>query len=259
MGRKNQRWKFAIMKFSQRIDRTWDFTIGCFCAMYSSYVLISLMFPKAKPISFKSSTDLSFLVENGQYRLADFHKPAWEPVGSDETIARFKAGIAKHGYVFTGSSIKEIYDPLMNDSKVIASRSDTWTFQDFNDYPDHGQLSVIEDPDGGASWKGYFWNPRFRHKNKINYFLSFSGGLIETIRRRYLPHAYRKDLTQTDTEQKISIDLFTNLFVMYAGCLLVCVFSALIECFFPIGKKFAEKYQTPKNQTRQSKRDTAKL
>ena len=97
-------------------------------------------------------------------------------------------------------------------------------------------------------WKGYFWNPGFRYKNKINYFLSLSSsGLIETIRRRYLPHAYRKDITQINTEQKINIDLFRNLFVMYAGCLLVFVFTVVMECLMPIGQKFAEKYQKRSN------------
>ena len=248
LGLKNQPWKFSVMKFSQRIDRIFDFTTGCFCAMYSSFVLTSLMFPKAKPIPFKSGGELSFLVENGQYRLADFHKPAWAPHGSDDSEARFQAGIDKYGYVLTGSTIKEIYDPLTSDSNLIVTGSDTWIFQHFNDFRYHGQLSVIEDPDGGSNWKGYFWNPRFRYKNQINYFLSLSNsGLIETIRRRYLPHTYRRDLTRTNTEQKISLDLFRNLFLMYVGCLLVCIFSALIECFLPIGQKFAENYQKRRN------------
>ena len=132
------------------------------------------------------------------------------------------------------------------------AQSDTWIFQNFYDYPEHEQLSVIDDPDVGNTWKGYFWNPGFRYKNKINYFLSLSSsGLIETIRRRYFPHAYRKDFTQTNTEQKINIDLFTNLFIMYAGCLLVCVFTAVMEYLLPIGQKFAEKYQKQSNDRRQ--------
>ena len=85
LGRKNRRWKFAVTKFSRRIDRIFDFTTGCFCAMYSSFVLISLMFPKAKPIPFNSGTELSFLVENGQYRLVDNHKPARAPWGTNES------------------------------------------------------------------------------------------------------------------------------------------------------------------------------
>lgn len=229
---KNPGWIYSLIKSSRRIDFVFDLTIGCFSAMYSSFVLISLMFPNAKPIPFKSGTELSFLVDNGQYRMVDFRNPPLIPQGNYETQARFRSGIAKHGFKLTGNTIKQMYDPFVNDSKLVSSQFDTWVSQDFNDYAEHGQLTVVEDPDASSNRKGYFWNPNFKYKNEINYFLSLStSGLIETIRRRYLPNANRQDLTKGDNDQKLSLNMFANLFIMYSGCLLIAILVAIIECF----------------------------
>ena len=235
------------------LQRIWDdmeficeTTIGWLFALYSSYVMISFMFPKAKPTPFESGTELVTLMENGEYIYTNFKDP---PAGLPDTASqkmtdRFANAIEYHGFV-RQKAIENIYGLIINDRrKLVTVRSDVWVMQDFDSLPEHDQLETIEDKDVGNGLKGYYWTSNFSFKNEINYFLSLSSaGLVPMVRRRYLRRAVLVDLTKPDGKKPIRIDQFAELFTMYAGCLAGSIVVAIAERFYPILRNRTKKTQ----------------